>query len=333
MSHAKQVVRQVTTVLVGGVVFAASFMGAFHDPRPHAMPVAVAATPAELAQLRAATAAHAPGALSLRAVPDAPAAAAAVRDRRVDGGLVLAAGRAEVLTAAAAGSQTVATLQRAFTAQALRRPVVTRDLVPLPSGDRAGLAPFFFVLTLVVPSMLLAVAMTLLLGHLPGAVRLAGAATFAIVLGLLDATLADPVYGALGGFGRLAGLGMLTAFAASATTLGLGRLLGPLGVALAALVLVVVGVPASGAALGPAFVPGLFRALHPILPPGAALDAVRNAVYFGGHATWGRVAVLAGWAAAGVAAVFVGGRWSLPAARAGRHRGPGTDTPRSAATA
>jgi hypothetical protein len=332
MPDLRPVLRHATLILVAGVVLAASFVGAFHDPRPHEMPVGVVAPAAQVTRLQAASSAHDPGALSLRSYPSATAAAAAIRERALDGAVVLGPGHARLLVASAAGSQTVQTMQRAFSPASLRRSVVTQDLAPLPVSDRAGLASFFFVLTLVIPSLLIGVTMTVLVKGLPVRDRLAGAAAFAIVLGLVDAAVANVAYGALGGtFLELAGLGMLISFAAASVTVGLGRLLGPVGVALASVGLLVVGVPASGAAIGPAFVPSFFAVLHPILPLGQGLDAVRNASYFSWHATWGKLGLLGGWALLGIVMAAIGSRWSLPQLLADRGGSRGTATPAAGA--
>ena len=327
MPNLRPLLRHATLILVAGVALAASFVGAFHDPRPHEMPVGVVAPAAQLTRLQAATGVHDPGALSLRPYPNAGAAAAAIRDRTLDGAVVLTPGHARLLVASAAGSQTVLTMQRAFTPASLRTSVATQDLAPLPVSDRGGLGPFFFVLTLVIPSLLIGVAMTILVTGLPVRDRLAGAAAFAVVLGFVDAAVSNVAYGSLGGsYLELAGLGMLISFAASSATVGLGRLLGPLGIALAAIGLLVVGVPASGAAVGPAFVPSFFAALHPILPMGQGLDAVRNAAYFSWHATWGKLGLLGGWALLGIALAAIGSRWSLPQLLAARGGSRGSTT-------
>jgi hypothetical protein len=332
MPNLRPVLRHATLILVAGVALAASFVGAFHDPRPHEMPVGVVAPAAQLTRLQAGTAAHDPGALSLHPYSSASAAAQAIGNRTLDGAVVLAPGHARLLVASAAGSQTVQTMQRAFTPASLHRSVATQDLAPLPVSDRAGLGPFFFVLTLIIPSLLIGVVMSVVIKGLPVRDRLAGAAAFAIVLGLVDAALSNVAYGSLGGsYLELAGLGMLISFAAASITVGLGRLLGPLGVALAAIGLLVVGVPASGAAVGPAFIPSFFAALHPILPMGMGLDAVRNAAYFSWHGTWGNLGLLGGWALLGIVAAAIGSRWSLPQLLAARgSRGtvtPGRGTP------
>jgi hypothetical protein len=328
MPDLRPVLRHATLILVAGVALAASFVGAFHDPRPHNMPVGVVAPVAQVTRLQAAAAAHNPGALSLRPYPSATAAAAGIRDRTLDGAVVLAPGHARLLVASAAGSQTVETMHRAFSPATLRTPVATQDLAPLPISDRAGLGPFFFVLTLVIPSLLLGVAVTVVVRNMPVFDRLAAAAAFAIVLGLVDAALSNVAYGSLGGsYLELAGLGMLISFAASSVTIGLGRLLGPLGVALAAVGLLVVGVPASGAAIGPAFIPSFFAALHPILPMGQGLDAVRNAVFFSWHATWGNLGLLGAWALLGIITAAIGSRWSLPQLLTHRGGSRGTAAP------
>jgi hypothetical protein len=296
------------------------------------MPVGVVAPAAQVARLQAAAATHDPGALSLRPYPSASAAATAIGHRRLDGAVVLAPGQARLLVASAAGSQTVQTMQRAFSPASLRMPVATRDLAPLPASDRAGLGPFFFVLTLLIPSLLIGVAVTVILKGIPVTDRFAAAAAFAVVLGLVDAAMSNVAYGALGGsYLELAGLGMLISFAVSSVTIGLGRLLGPLGIALAAVGMLVVGTPASGAAIGPAFVPGFFAALHPILPMGQALDAVRNAVYFSWHATWIKLGLLGGWALVGIVAAAIGARWSLPQMLARRGAASADATPAAGA--
>jgi hypothetical protein len=333
MPDLRPVLRHATLILVAGVALAASFVGAFHDPRPHEMPVGVVGPTAQVNHLQAAAAAHDPGALSLRPYFSAAAAARSIRDRTLDGAVVLAPGHARLLVASAAGSQTVQTMERAFTPASLRTSVATQDLAPLPVADRGGLGPFFFVLTLVIPSLLIGVAMTVMVTSLPVRDRLIGAGAFAIVLGLVDAAVSNVAYGSLGGsYLQLAGLGMLISFAASSVTVGLGRLLGPLGVALAAIGLLVVGTPASGAAVGPAFVPSFFAVLHPILPLGEGLDAVRNAAYFSWHATWAELGLLGGWALLGIAAAAIGSRWSLPRLLATRRgsRGPATPGPGTA---
>src|ERR1700744_6166851 len=105
MPNLKPMVRHATVVLAVGVALAASFVGAFHDPRPHGMPVGVVAPAAQRARLDAAVTAHDPGALSLRPYRSAVAAATAIRDRGIDGGAVLGPRPARPLVASARGGE------------------------------------------------------------------------------------------------------------------------------------------------------------------------------------------------------------------------------------
>jgi nucleotide-binding universal stress UspA family protein len=72
------------------------------------------------------------------------------------------------------------------------------------------------------------------------------------------------------------------------------------------LVFIVAGIPVSG---GPAnlasFTPGFLRFFGPVLPLGIAASAIRNVVYFGGHATSPYLWILTAWALVGVAGLIL----------------------------
>ena len=63
--------------------------------------------------------------------------------------------------------------------------------------------------------------------------------------------------------------------------------------------------------------PGFFAALSQLLPPGAALTALRNAEYFDWAATLAPLLVLGGWAAGGVACGLLGEERQASVAAAG----------------
>jgi nucleotide-binding universal stress UspA family protein len=91
----------------------------------------------------------------------------------------------------------------------------------------------------------------------------------------------------------------------AAPTAVLARIRPPL-VALTVLAFIVFGIPVSG---GPAnlasFTPGFLRVLGPVLPLGVAASAIRNVVYFGGHATTPDLWTLAAWALGGVGGLIL----------------------------
>jgi hypothetical protein len=98
---------------------------------------------------------------------------------------------------------------------------------------------------------------------------------------------------------------------------GLEALLGRAGTILGLLTMILIGNPLSGAASSPELLPQPTGAIGQLLPPGAGAGLLRSTGFFDGAAAGGHVTVLAAWALAGVAAIF------LVAART-RHRLPAT---------
>lgn len=293
--------------------FALSFLGALHDPHPHRLPVGVVAPAAARAALGAGLSSRAPGAFALRAYASAGAARAAVADRSIEGAFVLGSGHAEVLVAGAGGQAVTQTIQTAFEAVAARlhTPVITRDVVPLGPGDPLGLSSFFLVLSVVLPSVAAGAAVGLGARRASLGQRVAGLLGAAVAVGSVVTWVVDGGLGALVGHPfALWAIAVLASLAVSLTTAGLAGVAGPPGVVAAALVVVVLGLPATGgpAGLG-SFLPAFFRPFHHALPPGAALEAVRDAQYFTGHGVAAPLWVLAGWAAGGFA--LLGGASTL----------------------
>jgi hypothetical protein len=123
-----------------------------------------------------------------------------------------------------------------------------------------------------------------------------GGANAWVAAGLTGALTSSPL--------ELWGLGSLLVFAVGSFVAGGWRVAGPPAVALSALLFIPIGVPASGGPIGPRFIPEWYATFGEWLPVGAAIDAVRNTVYFDGNATGGPLLVLALWGVAGLALVL-----------------------------
>jgi hypothetical protein len=176
------------------------------------------------------------------------------------------------------------------------------DVVPPRAGDSQALSPFFVILGVLLPSVVAGVASTLLLRRRGPLWRVGTLVAVAVAIGLVVAGIMGGFTG-LGPYWAIAGLVALFSLAVSAPTAALAQLALP-AIPIAFLVMVVFGVPASGGAGSlAAFGPGYLRELDYVLPPGLAVSALRDAVYFAGYGTEGRAWVLALWAAAGVAAL------------------------------
>jgi hypothetical protein len=183
------------------------------------------------------------------------------------------------------------------------------DVRPLPASDRRGLSPLFAVVGTLIPSLVFGVLLSVFGRALRARVRWTAVVVFAAAAGLIAAFDADVLVGALDGhFAGVAAVTALLALAAAAAAHGLGHLGGPAGIVAAVLLLLLLGLSSSGGAVTYQFEPGFFGAVSQLLPPGAALTAVRNVQYFDGAATLAPLLTLAAWAVGGLALGVLGER-------------------------
>lgn len=298
--------RLIARPVLGGLVllfaFTALYVTAFHSPRPRGLDVGVVGSAQEAARVQRALD---PGAFHVHRYGGERQARAALLDTDVRGVVV---GR-RILVARAFGvvpTQTVAEALRT----AAGAPARVEDLRPLPPGDRNGLSGLFTIVGTLIPSLVFGALLSVLGRRLPARVRWTAVAAYSVLAGVVVAFNADVLIGALDGhFGGIALATGLLALAVSATAHGLGHLGGPVGVVLAILTLLLLGLSSSGGAVTYEFEPGFYGALSQLLPPGVALTAVRNIQYFDWAATLGPLLVLSAWAAGGVVLGVLGERF------------------------
>ncbi|WP_407638953.1 ABC transporter permease [Actinacidiphila yeochonensis] len=311
-------------VMALGVLFIASYAGAFHHPVPKGITLGVVA-PAGASGRLVAELDSLPGhPVAPHAVDSAAEARRRIRDRDLYGALVVSPrGRTDQLLVAAGGGppaaqalQQIAT--RVAAAQRPARAVTTLDLAPVGSGDFHGLSSFYLVVGWCVGGYLCASILAVSYGARPvnlrrAIMRLAVLAGYAISSGLLGAVVIGPILGALpGGVVPLWWLGALTVFAVGAATFAFQGLAGVIGIGLTILVVVIAGNPSAGGAYPYPLLPPFWRAIGPALPPGAGTWSARSIAYFGGRGLLGPMLVLGAWALCGtvvtLAAAVFGGR-------------------------
>jgi hypothetical protein len=204
-------------------------------------------------------------------------------------------------------------------AQAQGRTLRVEDVVPLPSGDTGGISGMFYVLSLVLPGLAMAVLLGQVAPRLGFGGRLGVLTAGALVAGTANAWLADSVFGALPGrFGWLVLVSAALVLTIGLVVAGLLRTVGPAGVGLAALLFIPIGLPASGGPLGARFIPEWYADLGRFLPVGPGAEAVRNTVYFDGAALGAPLGVLAAWALLGLVLLALPARRTSPVAVAPR---------------
>ncbi|WP_327424108.1 ABC transporter permease [Streptomyces sp. NBC_01230] len=245
---------------------------------------------------------------------DVTAARNAIEDRVVYGAVVITPKGPQLLTASAASPMVAQLLREAVTTQDLAGSQVrVTDVVAAPAGDPRGSALGASILPLAIAGVAAGSAVTLL--RLRGG-RAAGALIgVAALVGIAAATLTDNWLGAItGDWWTEAGALALTVLAIGATVAGLAALIGPPGVGIGALLMVLLGNPFSGVTSAPELLPQPLGVIGQLLPPGAGGSLLRSVAFFNGSAAGDAALTLGLWATVGLTAVLIGGRRRTPPA-------------------
>ena len=299
--------RRLVLALLGVLVVVFALVGsnvaASHSPKPHDVPVGVVGTPPVTGAASAALRTRAPGAYRVHEYTSLAAARTAILHRSVYGAY-RPLPSPELLVASAA-SPTVAGLLEQTAGAATRsqgRALAVRDLVPLPSSDSRGATAFSAVLGLLIASIMGSTVIYLLGQHRPPAVRLAAMVALGIAAGLVTALVTNVVVGAFPRqFLGMWGVATLFVLALGLSIVAFQVLVGVAGTAIGAVMFLVIGNPASGGSSAPELLPGFWRGLSQLLPPGAATTAMRDVVYFNGHGMTHALVVLGLYAVLGAA--------------------------------
>jgi hypothetical protein len=291
-----------------GLVVTLSFGYADRDPRPHNVRIAVSASPAVRSQLDAGLQHAEPGGFVIVNVPSARAAAQSVRSRSTAAAFVVPPSGATTIVTAGASSllqQQAITAALTGASGALHRVATPLDVVPLQTGDRAGLSSFVFTLGLLIPSVLGSVGLFLFGTRLRLWWRAAAAALFALLAACAGVLALDTVLGALtGAGGALIAIGFLGALSFVLFATALQSVVGLTGTGLAALAFIFVGNAISGGSVPVAFLPDGFRQIAPWLPNAAIVSGARDVVYFHAQHLGHPLLVLGLWSSVAMVALL-----------------------------
>lgn len=329
MSHShglRAVARVVVGVSLLGSLIALTFLGALHSPKPNGVDLGVVAPSPVASALADKLDAAVEDAFDVTTFTTAEAARSAVLDREIDAAFAPGPQASTLLVAGAGGAigkTNLTELFRGITAE-MGGSLQVEDVRPLPANDRAGLSPFLLTVSVLIPSLLLGVALCLGAPGASGRQRLVGSIVGACLLGLLNTAVADFVFGTLTGhYWALAGVAALTSLAISAPIIALHWLLGVPGIGVGALLFLVLGMPTTGAAIGPDYIPEAFQVFTTTFPAGEAIPVIRNIAYFDAADISTNVLLLTCWALASAAVLLLwrprnSGPTALPSAPEGR---------------
>jgi hypothetical protein len=299
--------------VIAGLVLLVALVGligsAIRDPKPHDIRVGLVGPAPAVQPISAAFGANAPGTFDFTTYQTEADARAAIDARSVDGALILGAANPRLIVAGAAGDASAGVITAAFTNvfKAQGATVEVEIVHPFASGDAHGLILFFVVVAVTVSTLVTQAVLYVTASGAGLAARFAVVIAFSL-LGALAAMgtgawLADDY---ASGFWTAAGVVMLASAAVGAVVAGMARLLGPPGIALAALVVVLLSLVASGGPAGSQLLPDFYRWLAPYMPAGQMYSALRGALYFDGEGVQDPLIVLAAWLGAGLLLMGIG---------------------------
>lgn len=324
-------------VLLLQLGFALSYMGAFHAPEPHRIPITLVAPQTVRADLVARLDALPGDPLHVTSAPDREKARARLLERKTDAALIVSVtGRTDTLLVASAGGPSAADAATKIVQAVERtqnRSLVVRDIRSPAAGDSRGLSSFYLVLSWTIGGYLAASALNMAAGSkrptlLRSFVRLAAMLPYALVSGIGGAIIVGPVLHCLpGAFWELVGIGTLVVFASGAVGVALQSLAGTIGLGLTILIFTILGNPSSGGVYPASLLPPFWSVIGQALPPGAGTTVVRNTVYFDGNNTTGALWILGAWAFGGIVVAILSAalrdRQQRPRSEAAAPTGPG----------
>jgi hypothetical protein len=277
----------------------------FHAPAPHGVKVAVAG-PVSAGEIGAGLDQQASGAFDVLPVSDPGQARQQVLDQAAQAAFVVNGTRATLYTAKADGAVLEETVIAAFTpiAHAENLTLNTVELVPTVTGDSVGNSLFFLGLAWTLSPYLLVVSLVMQPNTLSRRDKLGvivGVGAFASIAGFLVTYW----LGAVPGQSLSMLYGFLNFEAVALTVFGLFPFVGKYIIPVALTLFVFVNAPSSGGAIPFQMVPTFFDWLHPVMPLGNLIDAMRSIFYFDGTNMIRPTLVLCAWIALGAALITV----------------------------
>lgn len=293
---------------------------------PHGVPVAVAGPVGVADAATRSLEAARKGALTVTRLPDLASARSAVRSRRVYGAVVIETDGLRLLVASGASPTVASDLLQAvdaIQARALGTYLQVEDLAPNPRRDRRGQAPAAALLAVLITAVAAGAVVHRSFRTARG--RCAALLCLAVLGAAGSVAVLHGMLGALNGSAVAeAGVLALVTLTVSGATVAFGVVAQAPGLVLAALLMVALGYPVSGASSAPELVPAPWDAVGRLLPAGAANTALRDVAFFGGSGSGASLTVLGFWSVLSLLVVVAPeaflafGRRAARAARTGR---------------
>src|SRR5262249_55189329 len=172
-----------------------------------------------------------------------------------------------------------------------------------------GATSFSVVLSLILAGLVGASLVYAFTTNQPEVVRIGVPVALGVGAGLVTALVTNILIEAYPDhFFAVWGVATLFVFAISLPIAAFQRIFGIAGTGIGWILFLVIGNPASGGSSAPELLPGFWRTLSQLLPPGAGVTSLRDVVYFNGHGSSHALTVLAIYAVLGGAVAMIARR-------------------------
>ncbi|MBO3749425.1 ABC transporter permease [Streptosporangiaceae bacterium NEAU-GS5] len=296
-------IQPIVTGILIGTAFLLVFLFALHHPSPRHVPVGVVGAPAGVVSTL-----NSGGAIDAVALRDEAQARDQVAKGEVDAAYVAGAPQAQLLVAGARGPLEVRTLSAIFTpiAEQSGATLKEEDVVPIDPDDPNGISVFYLIFGMTLGAFLFGQGVHAFGKMMPLARKVLQTVVFSAALSIIATAITVGWVGVLPGNAlAVGGVMFLLAGSIGALTIAITTILGDIGVAVATIIALIFGTAVSGGAAPADFLPAGFGAFSSWLPPGAAVRALRDVVYYDAGAAFGPVLILLAWIVAS-AVVVVG---------------------------
>ncbi|WP_125609538.1 hypothetical protein [Specibacter cremeus] len=291
-----------------------AYLGAFHQPVPHHLPVAIVGSSAQGKVFAQTLKDGAGDALDVRTVPDAGAAKALVASRGLAAAYAPGAGSATLYVSSASSETTANVAQKVFMPIAFGQhlPLQVVDVVPAGTHDSTGQGLFFLLVALSIGGYASAIPLAGVMGRFRLGARFGLAAAAGAVVAAIGTVVAGPIYGVIAA--NTWGVWLFCWLYVTAIVLlgmGLHPLLRHWTTPALTLLFVALNFTSSGGIFSPDLQPGLFGGLNAFWNGAAWLHGVQTITYFQGQGFGFDVLKLALWLVPGVLLVVLTHAWSV----------------------
>ncbi|MDV6277784.1 hypothetical protein R3Q06_30270 [Rhodococcus erythropolis] len=293
---------------------ALAYLGAFHQPSPHDVPVAIVGNNAQSQVFAQTVQQKSDGALRVTTMGTEDAARQALSGRDITAAYMPGPGSATLLIASAASDTTATVMRTVFGDIAYQQnlPLRVVDVVPVGEHDTTGQGLFFLLVALSVGSYSSAIALSAVAGSIGVGWRFVVGAGAAVLISAIAVIVAGPVYGVFSGhYAQVFGLSALYSLGIILIGLGLHPILGKWTTVALTGLFVMLNFTSSGGIFAPELQPGFFGGLHSFWNGAAWLHASQTQIYFPGQTVTGSIGTLLLWLVPGVFLILLTHRWSI----------------------